>query len=125
MAIKYFPAPDIEVRAKNICEKVGIKRDFTRIHFLRSRGSAARRTLARCHTTPRILQTALDIKAHYIIEVISEKFDRLSESDQTKTIIHEVMHIPQGMKGGFRHHDFVCGRNVDEIYKNYINSIRQ
>lgn len=123
MAIKYFPAPDIEEKAKRISERTGFKRDFSRIHFVRSRGSASRRTLARCHTMPRIIQHALNTKAHYIIEVISEHFDKLDEREQIKTIIHELLHIPKSMGGGFRHHDYVCHRNIDQIYRNYVNSI--
>jgi predicted metallopeptidase len=122
MAIKYFPAPDIENKAKEIAELAQIRRDFSRVHFVRSKGSASRRTLARCHTTPRIIQHALGIKAQYIVEVISEQFDRLSEAEQTKTIIHELLHIPKGMKGGFRHHDFVCRKNIEQIYRSYTNS---
>lgn len=120
--IKYFPAPDIEQKAKEIADIAQIKRDFGRIHFLRSKGSSARRTLARCHTIPRVIQSALAIKAHYVIEVISEHFDRLEEHERTKTIIHELLHIPQGMRGGFRQHDYVCRRNIEQVYKNYINS---
>lgn len=65
------------------------------------------------------MQTALGVKAHYVIEVISEKFDKLSEEERTKTIIHELMHIPKSMGGGFRQHDFVCRRNVDQMYRQY------
>lgn len=120
MAIKYFPATDIEQHAKEIAQSANIQRDFSRIHFVRSKGSQSRRTLARCHTTPRIVQHALGVKAHYIIEVISEHFDKLDEKEKTKTIIHELLHIPKGMKGGFRHHDYVCRRNIEQIYRNYI-----
>ncbi|HLC67772.1 MAG TPA: putative metallopeptidase [archaeon] len=115
--IKYHPAPDIEQRAVKIAAKIEMKRDFTRIRFVRSTGSQSRRTLARCHAFPRILQAALNMKAHYIIEVISEQFDKLHEDEQNKTIIHELLHIPESMKGGFRHHDFVCDRNIETLHK--------
>ena len=39
MAIKYFPAPEIEGKAKRIAASAGISRDFSRIHFVRSKGS--------------------------------------------------------------------------------------
>jgi len=120
--IKYFPAPDIEQQAREIASIANIQRDFERIHFVRSRGSTSSRTLARCHTVPRVIQSALLMKAHYIIEVISEHFDSLDEKEKTKTIIHELLHIPESMRGGFRHHDFVCRRNIDQIYRHYTNS---
>lgn len=57
----------------------------------------------------------------YLIEVISEKFDRLPESEKTKTIIHELMHIPKTFGGGFIHHNMVHEGSVRDIYKKYIN----
>lgn len=118
--IRYFPAPDIEKIAMDITARVGIARDFTRVHFMRSTGSKSRRTVARCHTMPRIIQSALSMKGHYVIEVISEHFDKMDEKDRIKTIIHELMHIPKGMRGGFRQHDYVCSKNVEGVYKSYI-----
>jgi len=117
--IKYYPAPDIEERAKHIASRTGIAHDFSRVRFMRSKGSQARRTLARCHALPRIMQAALGVKAHYVIEMISEEFDKMSDEEQTKTLIHELMHIPKSMGGGFRQHDYVCKRNIDDIYRRY------
>ncbi|MBI2076479.1 MAG: metallopeptidase [Candidatus Aenigmarchaeota archaeon] len=117
--IKYFPAPDIDQKARRIAEAAKIRRDFSRIHFVRSRGSVSRRTLARCHTVPRVIQSALEMNGHYVIEVISENFDGLEEGERIKIIIHELMHIPEGMRGGFRHHDYVCRKNIEQIYRNY------
>ncbi len=115
--IKYHPAPDIEEQAKQIAEKLNMPHDLSRIKFVRSKGSQAKRTLARCHATPRVMQTALDMKAHYIIEVISENYDKLSLVERQKIIIHELLHVPKSMKGGFRHHDFVCEKNIDKLHK--------
>ncbi len=117
MAIKYHHAPDIEERARAIARKTGMQHDFSRIKFVRSTGSKATRTLARCYAMPRVLQAALGMKAHYVIEVISEQFDKISEEQKTKTIIHELLHVPKSMGGGFRHHDYVCSRNIEQIYR--------
>lgn len=121
MSIKYFEAKDVEQRVIFIAEKLGVKHDFSRVKFVRSTGSQARRTLARCHALPRIMQQALNVKAHYVIEVISEQFDKLEQEEQVKTLIHELMHIPKAMGGGFRHHDFVCRKNIDFLYKKLNN----
>ena len=94
--------------------------DLERVKCVRSTGSGAKYTLARCHALPRIMQKALCMDAHYVIEVISEQFDSLSEDEQTKTLIHELMHIPAAFGGGFRHHrPFVNRRSVDAMYKKY------
>ena len=122
MAIKYFPAADIEERARSIAAATEIKRDFSRIHFVRSKGSASMRTVARCHGMPKVLQMALDTKAHYVIEIISERFDKMNDEEKTKVIIHELLHVPKGMKGGFRQHDYVCSRNVDQVYRDYVRN---
>lgn len=120
--IKYYPAPDIEERAKRIAGKLEMKHDFSRVVFVRSKGSQSRFTLARCHALPRIMQAALNVKAHYVIEVISEKFDKMDNESQDKTIIHELMHIPKAFGGGFKHHDFVNKKNVEILYKKYKDS---
>lgn len=48
------------------------------------------------------------------------KIDKLSESEKTKTIIHELMHIPKTFGGGFIHHDKVHERNVKIVFDQYI-----
>ncbi len=121
--IDYHEAPDIMSIAKEIANHAGFDHlDFSRIIFLRSKGSKAKRTIARCHGMGKIWQSAFDIKGHYIIEVISEHFDDLPEKEKIKTIIHELMHIPKSMGGGFRHHkDHVHEHNINKVYKRYVS----
>ncbi len=116
--IKYELAGDLQKEINEIIDNTNfwhIKRD--RVICIRSYGSESRRTLARCHALTRIWQMALNTKAAYLIEVISEKFDRLSEEEKTKTLIHELMHIPKAFGGGFKHHDFVNSSNVERVYQ--------
>ena len=119
--IKYEPAPDIEQHVRDIIFKLGFPHDLSRIRCFRSFGSKSRRTIARCHTMPRIMQMTVGRDAHYAIEVLSEQFDSLPEEERIKTIIHEIMHIPKSMGGGFRHHDYVCHKNIEKHWKNYRN----
>jgi predicted metallopeptidase len=121
--MKYFKAPDIEAKMRDVFEKLGMVHDISRIICIRSRGSKSRRALGRCHTTSRAVQAALGIKAHYIIEIISENYDRLPEEEKTKTIIHELMHIPKAFGGGFKGHRVVNRRAVDEMYRRYVRSV--
>lgn len=60
-------------------------------------------------------------KGFYLIEVISEKYDKLSEIDKIKTIIHELMHIPKSFGGGFIHHNHVHEENVDKVYTHFCS----
>ncbi|MBN3039931.1 MAG: metallopeptidase [Candidatus Omnitrophica bacterium] len=117
--IGYEFALDLQERAEKICRVLfpHINRQYFKC--FRSRGSSARRTLARCHGLAKIMQKTIGCSAHYAIEFISERFDELTEQEQTKIIIHELMHIPCNFGGGFRHHDHVSDRNVEKLYRNY------
>ena len=121
MPIKYEIAEDIMKRIYEIAKKIGMEYvKFSGVYAVRSRGSASIGTLARCHALSKIWQKCLNIKAVYIIEIISERFDRMSREEQDKILIHELMHIPKSFGGGFKHHNVVNKRNVDKLYKEYI-----
>jgi predicted metallopeptidase len=122
--IHYELAEDIGAEIKEIIRKLDMTHiDESRVVCIRSRGSASRRTLARCHGLPRIMQRALDLKAHYVIEIISEQFDKLSKVDQTKVLIHELMHIPHAFGGGFRsHRPYVTKGKVEKMYQQFVKA---
>jgi len=117
MPIKYFPADDMKELAIDIAEKLGMRHDMSRVAFVRSHGSQSRRIIARCHGMPRIMQFALGVRAYYVIEIISERFDSMGSAEKEKTIIHELMHIPKSFGGGFRHHDHVTRQHVEAMWK--------
>jgi len=123
MGIKYFQADDIKREAEDIVKTLNWNHiDFNHLGFLRSHGSIAPRTIARCHALGKAMQMAMGRpKGFYLVEVISEKFDKLPRDEQTKTIIHELMHIPKTFGGGFIHHDKVHERNVRIVYEQYQN----
>jgi predicted metallopeptidase len=121
MAIKYEVAEDINKKLFEITRVLGMDHvKLSGVYSIRSRGSGSRGTIARCHGLSKIWQLALGINAVYIIEVIHERYDKMSEEDQDKVLIHELMHIPLSFGGGFKHHDFVTHRNVDKIYEKYV-----
>jgi predicted metallopeptidase len=122
--IHYELAEDIGAEIKDIIRKLDMTHiDGSRVICVRSRGSASRRTLARCHGLPRIMQLALDLKPHYVIEIISEQFDKLGKADQTKVLIHELMHIPHAFGGGFRSHRlYVTKRKVEKMYQQFLKA---
>jgi predicted metallopeptidase len=120
--MKYEQALDIEEKAKEIIRKLELEHiKLENIAFMRSKGSSSRRTIARCHALGKIMQKALNRKAFYTLEFLSERFDKLSEEDKIKTIIHELMHIPLCFGGGFKHHDYVTERNINLLYKRFID----
>lgn len=118
--MQYFDAPDARQKAEHIISTLGMSQiDPNRIALFRSKGTSTRRTIARCHGLPKVMQLGMKTNAFYVIELISEKFDKLSEDEQTEVLIHELMHIPKNFGGGFRMHDYVCSREVKRMHKLY------
>ena len=113
--IEYFEAPDIKRRVDDIIDLLRFDHvKASNVYSVRSRGSEAKRTIARIHGLGKIWQLAVGMEPCYVIEVISERFDRLSPSGQDRVLVHELLHIPHGFMGGFRHHaDYVTGENVE------------
>ena len=120
--IRYELAPDIESKLKRISRRLKMNHiDPDRVKGVRSYGSTGKGVIARCHALPKVMQLALGINAHYVIEILSENYDRLSKEEQIKILIHELMHIPETFGGGFRmHRDHVTRRNVEKLYKKLI-----
>jgi predicted metallopeptidase len=124
MGIKYYPARDIQKRVEYIAEKLKFKHiDPNRVICVRSAGSSARNVIARCHALGKIWQMSLNTRAHYLIEVISEQYEKLPQAEKDKILIHELMHIPHSFGGGFRNHKpFVTQRKVDAMYRQFVKS---
>ena len=119
--MKYEPAPDIQQIAEEISQNLFPHIILDRVKYFRSYGTSSRGTIARCHALGKLMQRALNVRAHYALEFLSERFDKLNDEDKLKTIIHELMHIPKTFGGGFKHHDFVCDKNINFFYKQYQN----
>jgi len=119
LPIKYFPAPEIKKHIDQLaeeCEFYHVVPQF--VYCVRSRGSKARRTIARIHGLGKIWQGVLNLPTSYTIEVISEVYDKMKPEDQERTLIHELMHIPGGFGGGFRpHKGYVERKNVEAVYQ--------
>lgn len=117
--MKYEFAPDLQRIAEDVSKTLFPHIDISRIKCFRSYGSSSKYTLARCHALGKLMQKALGVPAFYPIEFLSENFDNLPNDEQVRIIIHELMHIPKTFGGGFRHHDFVCDKNVNKNFHEY------
>lgn len=121
--MKYEKAYDIEERMRDIVLKLGMNHvKIEEVACIRSRGTSSRRTIARCHALGKVMQHAMNRKAFYVLEFLSERFDRMPEEERIKVIIHELMHIPKAFGGGFKHHDVVTERNVNKLFDIYVGS---
>ena len=115
----YEFASDIQEKADEISRILFSHVNIQRVRCFRSFGTSSRGTIARCHALGKLMQKALGIKAVYVLEFLNERFGKMSEEEQTKVIIHELMHIPFTFGGGFKHHDVVTNRNVNKMYELY------
>ena len=122
IVIKYIEAHDLRKIAEEIVEKLSWNHILLEhVAFIRSFGSKSRGTIARCHALGKAMQIGMQRqKGFYLVEVISERFDKMPKEEQIQTMIHELMHIPKAFGGGFKHHNIVTEKNVKKIYDHYI-----
>lgn len=125
---------EIKESIKDIVKKLGLDYiDVERIVTMRSFGSTSK-ALARIWSLPKIWQKALNVDAHYIIEIISENFDNLNEDEKKKTLLHELLHVPHSFSGAVLSHrctqfngkgghkiKVINKKTVDKLFKIYKN----
>lgn len=102
--MEFILAPEIKSELKRIVVSLGMI--YIKVDNLvpfRSHGSKSR-AVARIWSLPRIWQLALNKEAHYCIEVVSERFDKLSQVDKEKVLIHELLHVPKNFSGALLPH---------------------
>ncbi len=102
--VDWQKAPDVQKRVAYLVSSLDMNWvDMNSIYCFRSNGSKAR-AYARIWGLGRIWQSALGIGGAYCIEILSEKFDHLSESRKDEIIIHELCHIPRNFSGSLLPH---------------------
>ena len=121
--MEWKEAEDIQKEIKSLVSKLNfININPKRVICFRSFGSKSR-ARARIWGFPRIWQKALKIKPHYVIEVLSEKFDKLSQEEKKKVLIHELLHIPKNFSGSLLPHrrrgGKTIGREVERLFRQY------
>jgi len=121
LPLQHLEAPDVKILLDEIIDRLDLFYVAPQsVHCYRSKGSKSKRIIARIHGFGKIWQKALGLPPAYVIEVLSERYDRLSQEDKEKTLIHELLHIPKGFKGGFRpHKGYISRKRVDSLHKEY------
>jgi predicted metallopeptidase len=119
LPLEYLEAPDVKRLADEIIDSLDLFHIVPQfVYCYRSKGSKSRRTVARIHGLGKIWQEALLKPPAYVIEVISELYDSLSEEEKEKTLIHELLHIPKGFSGGFRpHKGYIDRERVEKLHR--------
>lgn len=119
-------AEDIKKEVNLLVNKLSLSNiDSKRIICFRSFGSKSR-ARARIWGFPRVWQKALKLGPHYVIEVLSERFDKLTKDEKKKVLIHELLHIPRNFSGSLLPHRRRGGRTivreVERLFKEYQNA---
>ncbi|WP_240931163.1 putative metallopeptidase [Acidianus sulfidivorans] len=113
--IELEEANDVMELAKEINKRINMNINLDKIEFLRSR-NAKTTAIARTLVLPRQWRYVLGENKIYIIEVISEKYDRLTCEQKVYVVIHELMHIPYTMRG-LRNHNYKGFKQIKRLSK--------
>ena len=121
-------APDVEKKVGEIVDALsyGHVNEF-RLICMRSRNTAAN-AYARIWNLPDIWQKALSVGTFYIIEVVSQHYDKLGDEEKEKVLIHELLHIPKTFSGALRPHGGavkINARTVGQLHKLYVERKRE
>lgn len=122
LSLKYEKASDVKRLVNEIVDSLDLFHIVPQfVYCCRSRGSKSRGTVARIHGLSRIWQDVLLRPPAYVIEVISERYDRLGEEEKEKTLIHELLHIPNGFSGGFRpHKGYIDSKRIEKLHQGLL-----
>ncbi len=120
-------APDVKVRIIKLVKDLQI--DYIKprsIYAYRSNNSKTR-AYARIWGLSKLWQEVLSVRPTYIIEVLSQHFDDLSEKEKNKVLLHELTHIPKNFSGALVPHIRHGKRNfhdkVDALVDRYLESL--
>jgi predicted metallopeptidase len=122
LSLRYEEAPDVRRLVNEIVDSLDLFHVVPQfVYCYRSKGSKSRITVARIHGLNRIWQEVLLRSPAYVVEVISEQYDKLSDEAKEKILIHELLHIPRGFSGGFRpHKGYISRKQVDSLHKKLL-----
>lgn len=126
--ISWEEAPDVKKRFSHLITSLGISWVTpSRVFCLRST-QANTHAIARIWGLSKIWQSVLGVRAAYIIEVISEKYDKLSELEKDKVLLHELIHIPRNFSGAlaphFRRGKRSFHRKLEILVAQYLNNVK-
>ena len=119
--------PELQALMERIVAAVGMPHVRTdRVFCVRSEGSKSR-AVARTWSFPRVFQQCLGVEPAYVIEAISSHWDKLSDDDKERVMIHELLHIPKTFSGALVPHRMfgktvVGPRQVEKVWNQWKES---
>ena len=122
--MRYQIAFDVKQKVEVLIDKLKMNYiDKKRVYCIRS-FDAKTRAIARIWGTSKLFTEVAGIKPCYIIEVNAKRFDKLSERDKTKTLIHELLHIPKTFSGALLPHRGRYHRINDKMIENILKKAK-
>ncbi|KKQ43123.1 MAG: Metallopeptidase-like protein [Microgenomates group bacterium GW2011_GWC1_37_8] len=125
--IEWTNAPDIKKRVIHLVREIDLNWINTSgMYFIRSNYSSSR-AYARIWGLSKVWQMTLKQDPAYIIEVLSEKFDKLNDKEKDRVLLHELAHIPKNFSGSLLPHIRRRGKRnfhdrVEELFAQYLRS---
>lgn len=117
-------ANDVKKDLQKVLETIDLPYiDITKIHCYRTTGSKVR-AYARTWSFPKIFQKALNIEPAYVIEVLSKHYDKLSDDEKKKVLIHELLHIPKNFSGALLPHK-TRSRNLHSLANKFFKEYKK
>ena len=127
VSVDWQPATDVQKQVLHLVRQLNLDWiDTKNLHFMRSNNSSSR-AYARIWGLSKVWQMALGTKPAYIIEVLAQHFDKLSQKEKDKVLLHEIAHIPKNFSGSLLAHTRVRGKRnfhdrVEELFSNYLKT---
>lgn len=122
-AVLWVSAPDVQKRIGELISYSNLAFNEKLITCLRSYDSKAR-AYARIWGLPKVWQITLKQTPHYIIEVLSEKYDVLNDAKKDEVLLHELAHIPNNFSGSLLPHIKRGKRNFGQKVDKLIKEVR-
>ena len=121
-------AHDVKQEVADIIKYIDMSHiNLNRIYFYRTTGSKTK-AYARTWSFPKIFQKALSVEPAYVIEVLSQHYDKLDDDKKKKVLIHELLHIPKNFSGALLPHQ-TRSRNINtlanQLFKEYKQAKRK
>ena len=123
--MKYIKASDIKKQIDLLIKSLDLKYiNKKNIHCIRS-FDAKTRAYARIWGMAKIFSEVVGIEPHYIIEVNANRYDKLSEREKIKTLVHELLHIPKTFSGALLSHRGKGRRINDTEIEKIIRNLKK
>lgn len=124
--LKFTSSPKLKKRIRALSKNLNLDWVKSSRVFTYSSTGSKTRAYARTWGLPRLWQKSLKVTPAYIIEVISEHFDKLSKTDQDRVLLHELTHIPKNFSGALLPHTHKrrgsFREKLERIYEDYRTS---